>query len=82
MHCLYLQIATWTLHALQEQWLPDTQVIGITPFLLAGDFWEELGWPWVHNISIAGNSFFVPREVFNKTQRLRCDTVGGNDCTK
>ena len=27
--------------------LPDEQVIGVTPFLLSGQFWEADGWPWM-----------------------------------
>jgi len=53
-------------------WLPDAQVLGVTPFLLAGAFWQSSGWLWVDS---SGR-----RLVYNSTRALRCKIVGGNDC--
>merc|ERR1712216_1090473 len=58
----------WTVLAYQQLWLPDTQVLGVCPFLLAGPFWDAAGWPWM-NISTTGA--LVPLPVFNATKQLR-----------
>jgi hypothetical protein len=38
--------AAWMLEALQELWAPDADVDAVLPFLLAGGFWDPLGFPW------------------------------------
>lgn len=38
--------ALWIVQAFQQLWLPDETVIGVMPFLLAGQFWIPRGWPW------------------------------------
>ena len=65
-------MANWTSLAFSEVWLPDEQVLGVTPFLLAGGFWEASGWLWVDS---SGR-----RLVYNQTRALRCATVGGVGC--
>ncbi len=70
------QQANWTSLAYEKVWLPDAQVVGVTPFLLAGKFWEGLGWPYV---DVEGENL-IPRAVYNATRRIRCATVGGVDC--
>ena len=46
-------MANWTSLAYEQLWLPDDQVLGVTPFLLAGQFWEPMGWPWTSSATIA-----------------------------
>ena len=69
---------TWVPPAAFEQlWLPDSQVIGVAPFLLAGTFWEPLGWMWA-NVTADGS--LTPRPVFMAVKRLRCELQGGAGC--
>lgn len=38
--------AEWIIQCYNDIWLPDTRIISVTPFLLAGPFWASAGWPW------------------------------------
>ena len=67
-----VDVSNWTARAFDRIWLQDAQVLGVTPFLLEGKFWDKTGWPWVTDS--------VPRLVFNTTRALRCTVVGGADC--
>ena len=71
------QQANWTALAFEKVWLPDDAVIGVAPFLLAGQFWEPQGWPWA-NFTASGT--FVPRAVFTAIKQLRCRVIGGTGC--
>ena len=66
--------ATWTVQAYRELWLPDGQVLAVTPFLLAGAQWWPKGFPWIAQ----DGTTLLP--VYNATRQLRCHTVGGHDC--
>ena len=70
------QVANWTSLAYTTMWVPDSQVLGVTPFLLAGKFWEGLGWPWV---TVGGDGVLVPRQVYTDTRALRC-RIEGHAC--
>jgi hypothetical protein len=60
--------------ALQQEWLPDPRVVGITPFLLSDtntSVFAEAGWLWV----VWPNTLTVQ---YNHTRALRCRLgVGG-----
>ena len=72
-----MQQANWTALAFEALWLPDAAVIGIAPFLLAGHFWEPMGWPWA-NATAAGA--LAPRPVFMAIKRLRCKVMIDAGC--
>jgi len=56
--------ADWTVAAFKELWLPDPQVIAVTPFLLAGAQWEKKGFVWM-----LSNGTKLP--VYTAVQQLR-----------
>lgn len=62
--------ANWTVLTYQALWLPDQQVIGVCPFLLAGEFWEPMGWPWMHPVD--GVRKLFPTPVYSAVRSLRC----------
>lgn len=72
--------------ALQEAWLPDARVEGITPFLLTSDFmsgFTNIGWSWVrfYNASRATRDAQpVLTQQFNATRALRCRIGVGGAC--
>lgn len=45
--------ANWTVEAYRNAWSKDSHVFAVTPFLLAGTFWQEMGWSWI-NVSAEG----------------------------
>jgi hypothetical protein len=87
--------ANWTSLAFSRIWNEDQQVLGVCPFLLAGDFWEKMGWPWVATSSTdtasatksvvrrerePRSTVLTPKPVFNSVRFTRCTIVGGTDC--
>ena len=77
--------ANWTLLAYSTYWLDDPQVLGVHPFLLAGKFWDALGWPWMTASgggADGGEQTLVPSKVFTAIKGLRCAVLdgGGGDC--
>eukprot|EP00041_Stephanoeca_diplocostata_P029964 m.894868 g.894868 ORF g.894868 m.894868 type:complete len:262 (-) comp23664_c1_seq48:3019-3804(-) len=67
--CTESQRALWTLQAYEQLWLPDTAVLGVTPFLLAGAQWWPKGFPWMF-----ANGTKLP--VYTALQALRKKTLG------
>ena len=60
--------------AFSKVWLDDAQIVAVCPFLLAGSFWEPLGWPWMEMAGAA----LKPLAVFAAIRELRCSrTTGG-----
>ena len=88
--------ANWTVLSYERYWLDDPQVVGVHPFLLAGTFWDALGWPWMNVTSSNGGGSgggggggvapgvptLVPSEVYTAVKELRCTVmgVGGGGC--
>ena len=48
--------AQWMVQALQQLFLADESVAAVLPFLLAGPFWEQQGWPWTLWDPATGNT--------------------------
>lgn len=48
--------AQWMVQALQQLFLADASVVAVLPFLLAGPFWEQQGWPWTLWDPATGNT--------------------------
>jgi hypothetical protein len=59
------QQANWTVLAYKELWLRDPQVLAACPFLLAGEFWEAGGWPWMRGAGL------TPEPVYTAVKQLR-----------
>jgi hypothetical protein len=58
----------------------DERVIGVTPFLLAGKFWEKLGdWPWMREKEDEEGSL-VPTMVYTAVKQLRCSLFPDSSC--
>lgn len=83
--------SAWTVLAFREIWIPDPQVVGVTPFLLSGPFWEPRGWPWCHFGAARragageprdGNTMlkYRPTLVFSAVRKLRCQLLPSADC--
>eukprot|EP00041_Stephanoeca_diplocostata_P011552 m.191204 g.191204 ORF g.191204 m.191204 type:complete len:404 (+) comp18586_c0_seq1:333-1544(+) len=60
--------ANWTALAFARIWGPDPQVRGVTPFLLAGRFWDDLGWPWMNSTSTG----VEPLSIYRQLREARC----------
>jgi hypothetical protein len=61
------QRTNWTVLAYQQIWGKDSQVIGVCPFLLAGQFWEPKGWPWLRQ---GNDSQLIPLPVYEAVKVL------------
>ena len=73
--------ANWTVKAYQEIWMPDQQVIGTTPFLLGGLFWENNRnsfWPWMSVDQKTG--LLQAKPVYKAVQKLSCGLFPGVNC--
>ena len=66
-------VASYTKSAFQDVWLPDSSVIGVTPFVLQDAFWgDQEGFGWV---STSGSK----KPVFDTIKAYRC-TLGLGPC--
>eukprot|EP00756_Hemistasia_phaeocysticola_P002892 Hpha_TRINITY_DN11950_c0_g2::TRINITY_DN11950_c0_g2_i1::g.20469::m.20469 len=63
--------------AFQQEWLPDPQVVGVLPFLLASDTTTFAKWLWVLWNSTTAPS---PSQQYNATRALRCRLGVGGMC--
>jgi len=71
-----LNRANWTVLAYKQLWLPDSQVLGVTPFLLSGAFWNDKGgWPWMryttNGTKNGTKNVLTPTPVFRAVQTLQ-----------
>jgi len=64
--------ANWTVLAYEQLRLPDPQVLGVTPFLLGGAFWNDKGgWPWMAYTRNGTRNVLTPTAVFRAVQTLQ-----------
>jgi hypothetical protein len=66
--------ANWTVQAYKQIWQPDAQVLGVCPFLLAGQFWQSAGWPWLAQTA-GPSSPLIPQPVYKAVQALAHRTL-------
>eukprot|EP00039_Didymoeca_costata_P021111 m.343456 g.343456 ORF g.343456 m.343456 type:complete len:393 (+) comp22855_c0_seq1:190-1368(+) len=65
--------ATWSVQAFNNIYLPDDNVVAVTPFLLAGGQWWPKGFPWIYP-----NGTKCP--VYNSVKILRCSLFKDGSC--
>lgn len=56
--------AIWTKQAFQEIYLKNDDLYGTCPFLLQGDFWDSMGFPWIQNHTVL--------QTYKTIRHLRC----------
>lgn len=65
-------IATWTVQAFENDWLPDPRVVAVMPFMLRDSNWDSFSWV---------NSGGSPHPVFGAVKSLRCQLQDPGACT-
>jgi hypothetical protein len=66
-------MASYTSSAYAQVWLPNPNVLGVTPFLLKDAYWgDQQGFGWV---TMSGET----QPVYTSTQQQRC-TLGFGPC--
>jgi hypothetical protein len=80
-----LSKATSIVAAFEEEWLPDSRVEGVTPFLLSAggntSYFANEGWDWVLWPNTSAPAPTTLTMQYNSTRSLRCRIGVGGACT-